>query len=108
MQLMDIALSTITVLELIAAILFFLLGLRRAKKKRRRLARRRRLRVGFWLLVTLILLAAPIFFPKLMGMTWAVVVVWAAYSSLSGHCMVYLSRPENKFTITQGAAYAVN
>ncbi len=81
MQLLDIILSSATIIVCLLAIIFFILGLRRKKmNKRQAITKKRILITVVWLTLTVSICAMCWFFPMLFGYDWSHLLVWQTYS----------------------------
>lgn len=84
-QLLEITLSSATMIFCLLAMLFFVLGLRsRRKNERQPMAKKRMLITGAWLALTVTLsILFCWFFPMLFGANWPTIFVWQTYSLLT-------------------------
>lgn len=82
-QLMDIVLSSVTIVLSLLAVLFFLLGLRRRKTNERQPMTKKRRTATVILLITTLLSIISCAFPILMGSDWSMVLIWQTYSILT-------------------------
>lgn len=83
-QLLDIILSSATIIVSLLAIIFFLLGLRRKKmNKQQSITKKRILITVVWLTVTIAMCIMCWVFPMLIGYDWSTLLVWQTYSILT-------------------------
>jgi len=83
-QLLDIVLSSVTIIVCLLAVAFFLLGLRRKKmNKRQQIAKKRILITIVWLMVTVAMYIICLVFPMFSGYDWLTILVWQTYSILT-------------------------
>lgn len=79
-QLLDITLSSATIISCLLAVLFFIWGLRRKKTNiRQPMTKRRILITAVWLAFTVAMCICPM----LIGSNWAIILVWQTYSILA-------------------------
>lgn len=80
-QLLDIILSSATIILCLLAIFFFILGLHRKKMNDQESKTKKKIRLTIiWLTITV---AMCIVFPMLVGFNWPVLLVWQGYSPLT-------------------------
>jgi CubicO group peptidase (beta-lactamase class C family) len=83
-QLLDIVLSSVTIIACLLAIAFFLLGLRGKKmNKRQQITKKRMLITIVWLMVTVAMCIMCWVFPMFIGYDWSTILVWQTYSILT-------------------------
>ena len=82
-QLIDIFLSSITMILCLLTVLFFILGLRRRKMNNRQPMTKKRVIATVALLITTILCVIGFTFPQVMGVDWSFVLIWQTYSILT-------------------------
>lgn len=82
-QLLDIVLSSLTIVLCLLAVLFFFLGLRRRINNERRPMTKKRRTVTVILLTATILSIISCAFPILIGNDWSMVLIWQTYSILT-------------------------
>ncbi len=83
-QLLDIVLSSVTIIACLLAVTFFLLGLRRKKMNRRQQITKRRMRITIvWLMVTVAMCIMCWGFPMFSGYDWSTILVWQTVSVLT-------------------------
>lgn len=83
-QLLDIVLSSVTIIVCLLAVTFFLLGLRRKRmNKRQQITKKRMLVTIVWLMVTVAVCIMCWIFPVLSGYDWSTILVWQTYSILT-------------------------
>lgn len=83
-QLLDIVLSSVTIIVCLLAIAFFLLGLRRKKiNKRQQITKKSMLITIVWLMVTAAMWIMCWIFPMFSGYDWPTILVWQTYSILT-------------------------
>jgi len=83
-QLLDIALSSVTIIACLLAIAFFLFGLRRKKmNKRQQITKKGMLITIVWLIVTVAMCIMCWVFPMFSGYDWSTILVWQTYSILT-------------------------
>lgn len=81
MQILDIVLSSITIIFCLLTVLLILLGFRRIKTNERQPMTNKRLLITFsWLGTTAVIGAVFCILPMLFGYDWATVLVWQTYS----------------------------
>lgn len=81
-QLLDILLSSVTVLEVLLTVIFICLGLRRKQKKVKGTVTNRK-KIITWFIVTVVMCLLCWLFPWFTGYTWGTVLVWQTYSLLT-------------------------
>jgi CubicO group peptidase (beta-lactamase class C family) len=81
-QLLDIFLSTVTILEVLLTILFICMGLRRKQMKVKGPVRNSKKTIA-WFIVTVVICLLSWLFPWFTGYTWETVLVWQTYSLLT-------------------------
>lgn len=79
-QLMDIILSSVTIICCLLAVLFFCIGLHRRKKNERQPVTKQRITVTVILLIATI---AMCIVSMLVGFNWSTILVWQTYSLLT-------------------------
>ncbi|WFR60240.1 serine hydrolase [Anaerocolumna sp. AGMB13025] len=83
-QLLDMVLSSVTIIVCLLAVVFFFLGLRRKKmNKRQQITKKRMLITIVWLTVTVAMCIMCWFFPMFSGYDWSTILVWQTYSILT-------------------------
>lgn len=82
-QLLDIILSSATIVFCLLAVLLFLLGLRRRKTNERQPMTKKRIIVTVILLIATILSIMCCAFPMFIGCDWSMILVWQTYSILT-------------------------
>ncbi|MFA9380274.1 MAG: serine hydrolase domain-containing protein [Acetanaerobacterium sp.] len=83
-QLLDIVLSTVTIIACLLAVAYFLLGLRRKKmNKRQQITKKRMLITIFWMMVTVAMCIMCWVFPMFSRYDWSTMLVWQTYSILT-------------------------
>ena len=83
-QLIDIILSSVTIVFCLLAIFFFVLGLRRKKMNDHKSITKKRIGINIiWLTITVAMCIVCGYFPTLVGSNWPVVLVWQGYSPLT-------------------------
>lgn len=83
-QLLDIILSSATIIFCLLAILFFILGLGRKKRNDRQSITKKRIYITIiWMLITVTICIVCGYFPMLVGANWSVLLVWQGYSPLT-------------------------
>jgi len=84
MQILDIFLSSVTVVVFLLSIIFFILGLRRKKiNDQQATAKKRILATLVWLMITVVMCIMCLIFPMFFGYNWSTVLVWQTYSILT-------------------------
>lgn len=84
MQLVDIILSSATIIFCLLAILFFILGLRRKIMNDKKSITKKRTRITIiWMMITVATCIVCGCFPMLVGFNWPVLLVWQGYSPLT-------------------------
>lgn len=84
MQLLDIILSSVTIIFCLLTIFFFILGLRRKKMNDRKSITKKRIRITIiWTTITVVTCIICGYFPMLVGFNWPVLLVWQGYSPLT-------------------------
>lgn len=83
-QLLDIILSSATIIVCFLAIIFFLLGLRKKIiNQQQPITKKRILITVVWLMVTIAMCIMCWVFPMLVGYDWSTILVWQTYSILT-------------------------
>lgn len=83
-QLLDIVLSSVTVIACLLAVAFFLSGLRRKKlNKRQQISKKRMLLTLAWMMITVIVCIVCWVFPLFSGYDWFTILVWQTYGILT-------------------------
>lgn len=82
-QLLDIILSSATIVFCLLAVLFFLLGLRRRKRNERQPMTKKSIIATVILLIATILCIMCCAFPMLIGYDWSMILIWQTYSILT-------------------------
>ena len=82
-QLCDIVLSSATIIFIILAIIFCLLGLVRKKRNKQKSVIKKRVHITAWLTVTITILIISWIFPKFIGYDWSTLLVWQPYSLIA-------------------------
>lgn len=83
-QILDITLSSITIVCCLLAVPFFVLGLRRKRMKGQQpMTKKRNVVTGIWLTITAALCILCWVFPTLIGYNWQTILVWQTYSILT-------------------------
>lgn len=84
MQILDIILSSVTVIAFLLSIIFFIFGLRRKKiNKQQAIAKKRILITLIWLMITVVMCIMCLISPRFFGYDWSTVFVWQTYSILT-------------------------
>lgn len=84
MQLLDIILSSGTIVVLLLSITFFILGLRSKKMNKQQSITKKRIFVSIiWLIITVFMCIICLIFPMFFGYDWSTLLVWQTYSSLT-------------------------
>lgn len=82
-QLLDITLSSATIVLCLLAVRFFFLGLRRRKINERQPMTKKRIIVTVILLIATILCIICYAFPMFIGYDWSMILIWQTYSALT-------------------------
>ncbi len=83
-QLLDIILSSATIIVCLLAIIFFIFGLRRKKMNEWQSITKKRIVITVvWLMVTVAIFTMYLVFPMLIGYDWPTLLVWQTYSILT-------------------------
>lgn len=83
-QLLDLVLSSVTIITCLLAVKFFLLGLRRKKRNVEQcFTKKKRLLTIVWLLNTVFICIICWIFPMFSGYDWTTILVWQTYSILT-------------------------
>ncbi|WP_059049920.1 serine hydrolase domain-containing protein [Paenibacillus senegalimassiliensis] len=83
-QILDIVLSSVTMIACLSAVALFLLGLRRKKRNtRQQTTKKRQLTSMVWLTVTVAMCIMCWMFPVFSGYDWSTILVWQTYSILT-------------------------
>lgn len=83
-QLLDVVLSSVTMIACLSAVALFFLGLRRKNRNtRRQTTKKRQLLTMAWLMITVAMCILCWIFPVFSGYDWSTILVWQTYSVLT-------------------------